>query len=156
MRSVFVPGHPAPQGSKSYKGHRSGKPVLTESSRFVAPWREAIKLHAARRGGMLPVGPVHVELDFVLPRPQRCPTPTPPAIKRNGDLDKLVRAVFDAITGIWIDDDCRITSVRASKRTAESGERSGVQIVVRPLGTIALRDRPGATDADEPPPDAHG
>ena len=39
---VDVVGTPAPQGSKSYKGHRGGRPVLVESSAAVGPWRDAV------------------------------------------------------------------------------------------------------------------
>ncbi|MFT4295758.1 MAG: RusA family crossover junction endodeoxyribonuclease, partial [Micropruina sp.] len=132
-RFAFVEGRPAPQGSHAYRGHRGGKPILTESSKYVAPWRETIKLAAARHGGMLPAGPVAVELDFLLPRPQRCPRPTPPAIKRVGDLDKLVRAVLDAITGVWIADDAHVTRLAATKRTAEPDETPGCAINVHTL-----------------------
>lgn len=133
-RHVFVPGRPAPQGSKSYKGHRGGKPILIESSKAVGPWREQIAWMARSRGGMLPPGPVRAELVFVMPRPKQTPKRTPPAIKRNGDLDKLVRAVFDAITDVWIHDDAHITHLGAHKRIAELGEQSGVNITINLIG----------------------
>lgn len=133
MRHVFVAGRPCPQGSKTYKGLRSGKPILVESSKGVAPWRETIRWKARQRGGILPVGPVSVRLDFVMPRPAQTPKRTPPAIKRNGDIDKLARAALDALTGVWIDDDCLVTHLEASKRTAEPDETPGVAITVTPL-----------------------
>lgn len=135
-RFVFVPGNPAPQGSKSPKGRtKAGKIILVESSKAVKPWRETIVLMARQRGGILPVGPIVANLDFVMPRPKRTAKtkPTPPALKRNGDLDKLVRAVFDAITGVWIEDDAHIVGLRATKRIAEPGEEPGVAIRVSPL-----------------------
>lgn len=85
-RHVFVPGTPKPQGSHKYVGHRGGRPVLAESSKGVSAWRETIRRAARTAGGMLPTGPVHVRLDFVLPRPKQTPKLTPPAIKRNGEV----------------------------------------------------------------------
>jgi crossover junction endodeoxyribonuclease RusA len=138
--SYFVPGRPYPQGSKSFKGMRKGKPVLTESSTGVKPWRAVIANTARRLGHTTPVdGAVRVELEFVMPRPKSLPStkPTPPAVKRNGDADKLTRAVFDALSGLaWIDD-CYITSFAVEKRTAEVGEQPGVHIAYRPAAVRA-------------------
>ena len=126
-RSGFFAGRPAPQGSKKLVRH--GR--MIESSKYVAPWRKRIAAAAAlQQPEMLPRAPVVADLQFVLPRPVQTPkrAPTPPAVKRNGDLDKLVRAVFDALTGIWIEDDCLIVELHATKRIAELGERPGVHV----------------------------
>ena len=57
--------------------------------------------------------------------------PTPPAVKRNGDVDKLARAVLDAlVTGRAFSDDSQVIKLSATKRIAEPGEQSGVHIVV--------------------------
>lgn len=139
-RFVFVPGNPAPQGSKSPKGRtKTGRVILVESSTRVKPWRETIATIARQRGGMMPVGPILAELDFVMPRPKQTAKtkPTPPAIKRNGDLDKLVRAVFDAITGVWVEDDAHIVSLRATKRIAELNEKPGVAIRINQIGATS-------------------
>lgn len=129
---VFVPGKPAPQGSKSYKGHRGGVPILAESSKAVAPWRADIREHLlARHTGAQLLGPLRVDLAFVMPRPTSAPKrSTPPAIKRP-DLDKLARAVLDAVgsAGVW-HDDSQVVQLHASKRIAEIGEPSGVAITI--------------------------
>jgi crossover junction endodeoxyribonuclease RusA len=76
-------------------------------------------------------GGVAVHLDFVLPRPKSTPkTQTPPAVKRP-DLDKLIRACLDAITGICIGDDSQVVAIVASKRLAEVGETPGVGVDIR-------------------------
>lgn len=131
MRHVFVEGRPAPQGSKRHVGN--GR--MIESSKAVGPWREKIAWTARSRGGILPAGPHSADITFVMPRPKQTPkrTPTPPAVKRP-DLDKLLRAVFDAITGVWIEDDSHITHLTAHKRIAELGETSGVAITITPIG----------------------
>ena len=132
--SVFVPGRSAPQGSKQYVGHRGGKPVLTESSRRLGAWRDAVAwhVHAARRGRVL-AAPVHIDVLFILPRPQALPVSRPtPAMTKIPDLDKLTRAVFDALTmsGL-IADDARITRLSAAKRYAEPHEKPGAHITAQ-------------------------
>ena len=121
----FVPGHPAPQGSKRHVG--GGR--MIESSTALGPWRQRIALftHNALLDVDLIDGPVHIQCHFVMRRPVNTPSTTPPAIKRP-DLDKLCRAVLDGITGTAIYDDSQITELSASKRIAEPGETPGVHI----------------------------
>lgn len=131
--SLFVPGIPAPQGSKSFKGIRGGKAILAESSKAVKPWRESIRWAILQqwRGPQLQ-GAVSVMLEFVMPRPTSTPKRrTPPAIKRP-DTDKLARACLDAIgsAGVYRDDS-QVTELVARKRLAEIGERPGARIQVQ-------------------------
>lgn len=129
---LFVPGVPAPQGSKDYKGKRAnGSAILTESSKGVGPWRERVALAAHGHGFPLLTGlPVLMTLEFVMPRPASTPKRrTPPAIKRP-DADKLERAVLDALTGIAFADDSQVTTTYRHKRLAEIGETPGVWIAV--------------------------
>ncbi len=121
----FVPGRPAPQGSKRHIGHG----VLIESSKALKPWRERCYWHAHQtmrqaQTDMFTTA-VGVELEFVLPRPISTPKSyTPYAIKRP-DLDKLARACLDAITGIVIADDSQVVSLNSTKRLAQAGETPG-------------------------------
>lgn len=126
MRTVFVPGAPAPQGSKRHVG----RGILIESSKAVGPWRERVALAAHSHARGLLGGPVSVDLTFVLPRPKSAPKrTTPPAVKRP-DLDKLARAILDALTGVWFADDSAVVSLFASKRLAEIEEPPGVHITI--------------------------
>lgn len=128
-RSVFVPGAPAPQGSKAFKGIRGGKAILIESSKAVGPWRERIALTAhSHAAGLLPP-PVSVGLEFVMPRPKSAPKRSTPAAIKRPDIDKLARAVLDALTGVWLEDDSHVVCLRATKRIALPGELPGVAIV---------------------------
>ncbi|WP_280441059.1 RusA family crossover junction endodeoxyribonuclease [Nocardia brasiliensis] len=125
-RPLFVPGSPAPQGSKRHVG----RGILIESSKAVGPWRERIALAAHRHGWPLRAGAVAITLEFVMPRPKSTPkTYTPPAIKRP-DADKLERAVLDALTGIAFVDDSQVTTCYRRKRLAEIGETPGVRISI--------------------------
>lgn len=139
MRAVFVPGAPAPQGSKRHVG----RGILIESSKAVGPWRERVALAAhSHARGLIP-GPVHVRLNFVMPRPKSAPRrSTPPAVKRP-DVDKLARAVLDALTDVWIEDDSHVTHLTATKRLAEIGEEPGVHITVgAPHCWVCRKDNP--------------
>lgn len=126
--TVWVPGRPAPQGSKRYVGNG----VSIESSKHVKPWRADIRaaMLDAHTGDPM-TGPVTVLIEFVMPRPAATPKrATPPAIKRP-DIDKLTRAVLDAIgsAGVWFDDS-QVTHLVASKRLAERDEAPGAVITV--------------------------
>lgn len=128
-RHVFVAGKPAPQGSKRHVG----RGILIESSKTVGPWRERVAMAAHLNARGLLCGPVSVRLDFILPRPKSAPRrSTPPATKRP-DLDKLTRAVLDALTNVWLTDDSQVVHIEASKRIAEIDETPGVHITVNPL-----------------------
>lgn len=122
----FVPGRPAPQGSKRHVGHG----IMVESSREVGPWRERVALaaHTAMAGSELLAGPVILTLGFVLPRPKSTPKRRTPAATKRPDVDKLARSVLDAITDTVIADDAQVTDLRATKRLAEIGESPGVKI----------------------------
>lgn len=127
--SFTVPGKPAPQGSKRHVG----RGILIESSREVGPWRERIALAAHNAmyvaGQPLLGGAVDVRLEFVMPRPKSTPRDTPAAIKRP-DVDKLARAVLDAITSVVIADDSQVVGLRATKRLALPDENPGVDVEV--------------------------
>jgi Holliday junction resolvase RusA-like endonuclease len=118
---------PAPQGSKTV--YRVGQPPV-ESSKKVAPWREAVKAgirEAPLRVDGIVNGPVRLRVTFTLRRPKghyrtgknahllRDSAPPYPAGKP--DVDKLLRSTLDAIVaaGVIRDDaqivDCDVRKV---------------------------------------------
>lgn len=131
---LFVAGRPAPQGSKRHIG--GGR--LVESSTALAPWRTTVAWHAAQVWRAAPLdGPLQVRAEFVLPRPKSLPKrlPTPPHTKKP-DVDKLIRAVMDALTGVVWRDDSQVIDLHPTKRYAELDEQPGVHLrvtVARPL-----------------------
>lgn len=127
---LFVPGFAKPQGSKRHVG----RGVMIEMSKDLGPWRDRVGWFALQaRPGTAPIErliPVILVAEFVMRRPVATPKrSTPPAI-RAPDLDKLVRSVGDALTGIaWIDD-AQLVSTWAFKRIADLDEATGVRIRV--------------------------
>lgn len=128
--TVVVRNHrPAPQGSKRHVGR--GR--LIEQSTRVKPWRAAVEeavetalvVRHARQYGGLPAGPVaaldgplSVEIAFTVRKPASAPKTriTWPTTRDSGDLDKLLRSTFDALTTAGaIADDSRIVEVTARK-----------------------------------------
>ncbi|WP_063824721.1 RusA family crossover junction endodeoxyribonuclease [Nocardia pseudovaccinii] len=123
---LFVPGKAIEQGSKRHVG--GGR--MVEANKGLGPWRERVALAAHGHGFTVLTGAVVVDLEFVRPRPVSTPkSRTPPATKKP-DIDKLSRAILDALTGIAFGDDAQVTDLRSRKRLAERGETPGVYIAV--------------------------
>lgn len=131
---VFVAGSAAPQGSKRHVG----RGVMVESSKAVKPWREDVRQTCLAAWDDLPLDePVRLRIEFVRRRPTSAPKNRTPSATTKPDLDKLARAVMDAIgsAGVWVDD-ARVTELACVKRVAEIGEVPGARI------TIATRSHP--------------
>lgn len=125
---LFVPGRPAPQGSKRHVGNG----IMVESSKAVAPWRTTVAWHAAQEfTGSVLDGPLAVEIEFVMPRPASCPKRSTPAAIKRPDVDKLARAVLDALSSVVWRDDSLIVDLHPTKRLAEIGETPGARIRIR-------------------------
>jgi Holliday junction resolvase RusA-like endonuclease len=126
--STFVYGTPKPKGSKTYKGRRgNGSAILVESA-DVAPWATEVT-RVVREAGVTFAGPVSVDLRFCLRRPQRARIDAP--ADRKPDVDKLARAVLDALTEAGaIEDDARVVELRARKVLVGPGQ-TGCRVVVR-------------------------
>jgi crossover junction endodeoxyribonuclease RusA len=125
-----VIGLPAPQGSKT----AIGKGRMIESSRALKPWRESVAYQVRsamvrdRFRGFGAHVPVDLDLYFVLRRPAYLPR----AVRRHTrkpDLDKLARAVLDAITTAGlVADDAQVFRLNCEKAYALDGSPLGVHI----------------------------
>ena len=140
--SLFVPGTPAPQGSKVAMLSRStGRPMMMETKACrgnLNAWRAAVAWNAqqAMNGNPLKYeGAVHLVCTFTFIRPKSHLT-TKGALRKGKpfgkttkpDLSKLIRAVEDALTdaGVWRDDS-QVVEYAVSKRF---GDIEGAQITV--------------------------
>jgi crossover junction endodeoxyribonuclease RusA len=129
---VFVPGRPAPQGSKKHLGNG----IMREMSPHVATWREDVRAACLAIWQRRPPldGPLELDVEFIRKRPASAPKSRTPAASTAPDLSKLVRSTEDAITsaGVWADD-ARVTRCTSTKRCAELGETPGARIRIRRL-----------------------
>jgi len=129
----FVAGDPVPQGSvRAFTPKRGGRPILTSDNRGLKGWRNRIATEAQRASDSMTSGPVMVEAHFRLVRPKSRPR-RDQWPDRKPDVDKLLRAVLDGLTGILIEDDNQVCSAVAFKTYATPGEQPGARIVLRPL-----------------------
>jgi Holliday junction resolvase RusA-like endonuclease len=128
--SFTVPGIPVQQGSKTaFKHHATGKVVLIDDNSVrLAPWRQKASIHArnavVRHGGWLPLeSPVIVGLRFYMPRPATVPKARRPLPNVKPDIDKLTRAMLDAMTDAKVyADDAKVVELHVYKFYADDCE----------------------------------
>lgn len=126
----FVPGEPAPGGSKKIIPNRkTGRPIIVEDCKRTAGWRRSVALAARRAWPGHPLdGPLKLEVIFLRQRPKthfrkrggkltadihewaarELPTTRP-------DATKLLRSTEDALTGIVWRDDAQVIEQAAAK-----------------------------------------
>jgi crossover junction endodeoxyribonuclease RusA len=133
-----VDGIPAPKGSTKAMRHRTtGRVIVTETNPHTRPWAALVRDAAWQvlPRAALPLLPfptgiaVHLGVTFILPRPVSLPKKVRAHTKKP-DLDKLVRAVKDALTGVLWADDSQVVTMTAAKRYAGPDERPGAKVAV--------------------------
>jgi crossover junction endodeoxyribonuclease RusA len=157
----FVPGVPAPQGSKRHIGN--GR-MIESASKKLAPWRRSVVLCTRNAmnarsqatdlwAGKVPGQPIHVTMDFALPRPRahyatgrnagELRTSAALAVPAGyPDLDKLVRAVLDGLKlGGLLADDGQAVALSASKRYVHVRENPGCRIIAEEWDGLRLGER---------------
>lgn len=145
--SFFIPGDPAPKGSKKgFVGKHTGRVVLVEQAgEKLKSWNrsafESARLAMCEgkdASAMLVQTPIRICLYFDFVRPKghygkRGLLPSAPSYPiGRPDVDKLARATLDCFTGIVFDDDSRITELVAVKRYAVEGQGAGCHVKVFP------------------------
>lgn len=148
--AIRVHGTPIPQGSKT--ANSFGRGVRDANAAKLKPWRETVRLAAVDQCRYVDTitGPVQVWVRFTFDRPKthyrtglstsHLLASTAPAYAglACGDVDKLQRAVFDALTDahVW-GDDTQVIDVRARKFYAGEHElaldQAGVDIIIEEL-----------------------
>lgn len=103
--------------------------VVKDAKPALKPWRDKVAAHAAAEFGSEPWSdvPIAVTVKFVFERPRshyfvrrdgdvlRPDAPTLVTSHQAGDLDKHVRAILDALTGVIFKDDSQVAELRAVK-----------------------------------------
>lgn len=120
-----VRGIPVPQGALKIGVVNGHGHLFNRSSGTLAAWRHAVAAAAQPHAPKaLWEGPVTVALTFRLQKPksarewigrgkQRHRVPLSPA--KRPDVDKLVRAVLDSLTGVIFEDDAQVVGLWAEK-----------------------------------------
>lgn len=147
-----VYGVAEPKGSMTARSFRlpNGHTVskATNTNRNVAKWEDLIRSDASRALYAMPEreravndGPVRLTIGFYLPRPQKYAKRrgVPVAHQTAPDLDKLTRAVGDALTGLAYRDDKQIVEALLAKFYADVDDVPHVAIRVEPTAGVSTR-----------------
>lgn len=133
---VRVHGHPAKKGSKGSKGHAKGRCILVEMDKKLPGWTQAIQAaarNAVTASGWLMLGDAcQASFWFWLPRPKTVTRPFPTG-RGDGDVDKMIRAALDAMSGIVFVDDALVTDFGEVRQRYADGRPPGATIRIRPM-----------------------
>ncbi|MDW5563539.1 MAG: RusA family crossover junction endodeoxyribonuclease [Methanomassiliicoccus sp.] len=134
--SFVVLGEPTPEGStRAYYIKALDRTVTThQNKKGLQAWRNRVATEAqraldGREWKCDPCSAYSVSVDFVLSRPPSVPEHRRlhPTVKP--DIDKLVRAINDALTGILFSDDCQVVAMSMSKDYCDE-RRAGAYVTV--------------------------
>jgi crossover junction endodeoxyribonuclease RusA len=132
-----VEGDPVTQGSMK----RFPNGGITHSNKKLVPWRQLVAWTAKEVWGPeFVTGPVVLHCMFTIGRPKghygqgaNAMVLKPSAPDRHvqkPDVDKLLRAICDALTGIVYRDDSQIDGIHATKRWSSLDNPPGVIIII--------------------------
>jgi Holliday junction resolvase RusA-like endonuclease len=144
MIEFQVRGYPKAKGSlrgvalKGKGGLYTGKVWMAEQTgQGLLVWRTQVREAARANAPEHPVGgPVTVHIQFALPRPAK-PRYELPIGRNSGDVDKLVRAVLDELTGVIFGDDSQVVELHVLKLW-DMGGGAGALITVDPWGSESV------------------
>ena len=130
----IVHGLPVPQGS-TRAWVVNGKPIITTTAKGLSTWRRLVADVAQRFAPPEPWdGPVRLELDFGLPKPKSAPKNRRVWPDKRPDLDKLTRAVLDALSYVVFADDSQVVEIAARKEYGPPG----VAIEIRKVQDVEI------------------
>ena len=132
----YVTGVPASQGSMiPMVNKKTGRAfVIHQRSKELMSWRESVKFSALQAGGTMTRGACEVRMFFHFMRPKSHRTSKGELRKGQSkyatsrgtkDLDKLIRSVLDALTGVLFEDDSQVVYTEASKAYREKDHIRG-------------------------------
>lgn len=169
MIAFVVLGDPVPQGSMvAFMPRGARRPLMhADNGAELKRWRKTIaKSASVALAGESPAGkevPLMISATFVLPRVRVVKGETGRKELRwknsdcvnKPDLDKLVRALLDGMTGVVFDDDQQVVEIYARKRFgdefAEVSDAPRVEVRVVEVGEIPKQLKiEGIRDKDLP------
>jgi Holliday junction resolvase RusA-like endonuclease len=135
----FVSGTPVPKGSARAFWNKHAKKIIVQQTNRdrQRPWASAITDAVLNLGMEHQVdAPVFIAMTFVFSRPKkhfrgkamilRDDAPSVHVVKP--DIDKLIRCVLDAMTGVVFRDDCQAQIIEATK---VYGDKPGCLITIK-------------------------
>jgi crossover junction endodeoxyribonuclease RusA len=129
--SFTVSGHAKPKGSmRAFVPKGWKRPILTNASLATKTWEQSVRLASQEFANTYTTDPVRVRLRFSLPRPKSLSSRASRAHVKRPDLDKLIRACLDAMTGVLWADDSQVYSLSATKCYALADKAPHVTITV--------------------------
>ena len=135
MRVSFtVQGKPQPQGStRAFMPKGARFPIVTTDNKTLKPWRQDVSSQAllSMAGEKPTMDAVHVTCKFYFVKPKSVHKSIVYKITKP-DLDKLLRGIFDGMTGICFLDDSQIVSCESGKYFCDSNERAEVEVMTMP------------------------
>ncbi len=145
--NIYVLGEATPEGStRSFYIAKANRTVTThQNQKELKAWRNRVATEAqhvleSSAWGCDNDSSYGVEVKFVLSRPSSIPVHRRlrPIVKP--DIDKLIRAINDALTGIIFPDDCQVVHISCTKEYNDQ-QRSGAYITVSRYGNVTERTR---------------
>lgn len=142
MISFDVAGNPVGQGN--HRIARGGPfPRLYDSAKGLDAWRALVSWTAKEFAPVTPIeGPIRLEVTFWLPLPKSAPKRKRIYPIRKPDIDKLIRAVADALTGVLYRDDSQIVEALVLKRYAYD-RMTGASVTVQQIEHHDVREYEG-------------
>jgi Holliday junction resolvase RusA-like endonuclease len=136
---VVIPGDPVPQGRPRFAVNKKTGKVIVYDPKECKAWKRMagyVMFQAAKEDDFtMATGPVRVFIVamFQAPKSKRKDAPVEHHIKRNGDIDNIVKAVLDAGNGVLWKDDALVCQLEAHKSVAMRDVEPQVSVIVRKL-----------------------
>lgn len=139
MIEFTVYGRPQQKGSKRSIKLADGRNVMVDMNQQARAWADAVTHAAAEQGnGELLCGPIALEVSFFFSRPkshfgsgknfEKVKPSAPEMHAQTPDLDKLLRTVGDALSGVLIRDDKQICAIHGKKVWTTGPEHAEIRV----------------------------
>lgn len=125
---IEIRGKPVPAGTLRW--NPTTRRMFWSNATDLDPWKQSIGM-IARAAGVRPRDAVRLAITFWMPRPKTHKGPEAPHWHSSRpDIDKLLRAVLDALTGVAYPDDSCVVAVQACKVYGPGP--GGIQVRIEP------------------------
>ncbi len=138
----WVAGIPQPQGSaRAFIPKGWARAVITTDNKSLKPWRQEVAIMArvemaAKESVIIDNAPVSVACEFRFVRPKSLNRRVVHKTTKP-DIDKLLRGILDALTGIVFHDDSQVVYVVCTKSFSDA---PGCKITVADVAAIHKGD----------------